>query len=258
MPAGEYTRAAGAEGGATTYIEAVPPPHARVGWRQTSAEPRGGSPGIGGQPTVAPSATVTGGAGGPKWGCREWCTRFGASESIYKISHTKRSHCKRNPDRLRRLRRPRLHIGRRVYERGHSRQPAKRERQRAHKLCRAASWQPLGGDVRHCRAPLQVQDTALNTQFIPHRACVAPYGLPGFGRSRCKPNPRPPRAPALGGAGGERRGRRSLTVDPEGWALWVTGRCLSLMQSLWGYARGGSFALKSLATPPLGALRCCP
>jgi hypothetical protein len=198
------------------------------------------------------------GLGGPKWGCREWCTRFGASESIYKISHTKRSHCKRNPDRLRRLGRPRLHIDRRVYERGHSRQPAKRERQRAHKLCRAASWQPLGGDVRHCRAPLQVQDTALNTQFIPHRACVAPYGLPGFGRSRCKPNPRPPRAPALGGAGGERRGRRSLTVDPESWALWVTGRCLSLMQSLWGYARGGSFALKSLATPPLGALRCCP
>jgi hypothetical protein len=68
----------------------------------------------------------------------------------------------------------------------------------------------------------------------------------------------PPRAPALGGAGGERRGRRSLTVDPEGWALWVTGRCLSLMQSLWGYARGGSLALKPLATPPLGALRCCP
>lgn len=52
--------------------------------------------------------------------------------------------------------------------------------------------QPLGGDVRHCRAPLQVHDTALYTQFIPHRACVAPYGLPGFGRSRCKPNPRLP------------------------------------------------------------------
>jgi len=106
-------------------IQGVPPE--RVGCRCTGSW----SP-------VVLCPTVIGGARRPKWNLCDSCTHFGASESIFKISHTNRRNFERNPDHLSAATGAPLHLGRRVYERGHRRQPAKGRRLRAHNRCREA------------------------------------------------------------------------------------------------------------------------
>jgi len=185
---------------------------------------------------------------------------FGIRESIFKISHSKSKILAHFPDTGSDVARGPLQMARVVYEGGRQRVGRMRAGRRAGgaRGCRlpAAPVPPLrpapqappsrsgpappaaaqqlgsrrpGEDVRACLgASPGVAIAALTTQFIPRRSCAVPYGLPEVLplAAQAYPDPADGFGPKLERAAAE--GAGDDVLDPEGWALWVTGLCLPL------------------------------
>ena len=193
---------------------------------------------------------------------------FGFRESIFKISHTNFELLTGFPDIGPDVAREPLQLGRWVYEGG--RQRAGRAEgtggwQWGYRPCRRRRRPPPGRSgapppespaaAGAPRGPLpslpawggcpgmpghlsRRSYAALTTQFIPRRSCAVPYGLPEvlpLAAHAC-PDPAEGLGPMRGR--GAQIGAGDAVLDPEGWALWVTGLCLPLPLSLWGSALG--------------------
>lgn len=166
------------------------------------------------------------------WGTPgRWCDLFGRGflrESIFKISHTKSAQKVQNLDPRSDVARTCLHLARRVHE-GEERAP-KAERANG-RLGRMSGLRPgrLSRRSESCQPIHPIHTAPLLSSSLRSAGGSAASGA-SLTRSTRRPRPEGERA-ATQGAG-------DSVLDPEGWALWVTGLCLPLYHSLWGSALG--------------------
>jgi hypothetical protein len=89
-----------------------------------------------------------------------------------------------------------------------------------------AAW---GGCPAMAGRPSRRSDRCVATQFRLRRSCANPYGVPGgLAAGVASLTRSPPKASAKGSLRAAAKGAGDAVLDPEGWALWVTGLCLPL------------------------------
>jgi hypothetical protein len=89
-----------------------------------------------------------------------------------------------------------------------------------------AAW---GGCPAMAGRPSRRSDRCVATQFRLRRSCANPYGVPGgLAAGVASLTRSPPKASAQGSLRTAAKGAGDAVLDPEGWALWVTGLCLPL------------------------------
>ena len=148
-------------------------------------------------------------------------------ESIFKFSHTKSRKKFQNLDLEPDSTRKSLQSTRWVYE-GGRRGPAGKGAPAASLPVRA-SVSRLGGMSGFGWAPLQAQRPLRRHSIQTATLLCRPLRCAGGSAASVASLTRvPPTASAQGGLRAAAKGAGDAVLDPEGWALWVTGLCLPL------------------------------
>ena len=102
-----------------------------------------------------------------------------------------------------------------------------------------AAWE---GRPAKAGPPSRRSDRCVFTQFRPRCSCADPYGDPGGNAASVASLTRSlPAAPAEGRLRAAAKGAEDAVLNPEGWALWVTGLCLPLLLKASGGPRSAEF-----------------